>query len=96
MIIHGTPNEAVTDGRSKKLPRPILFRFDSEGLYKTDNADILKRAKPFYRITEELPAIEPDQVLAETPCFTCKKCGAVFTDRGSFLLHHRKDHPKEG
>ena len=95
MIIHGEPNSVVNDGRSKKLPRPILFRFDSEGLYRTDNLDIIKRAKPFFRIEEEVPDIEPDAVLAEKPCFTCKKCGAIFTDRGSFLLHHRKDHKED-
>lgn len=112
MIIHGTPNEIVTDGRSKRLPRPILFRFDSEGLYRTDNADIIKRAKPFFRVTDEdfhqfiqdnsekIKEISDKNIAEEKEnaknaiSYTCKKCGAIFDNRGAFLMHHRKDHGK--
>ena len=98
MIILGEPNTLVSlrtkkFGEIKKKP---LFRFDNNGEYRTNDANIIKKASKHFNVIDEviIESIIPEIIIEEPEVIaikrTCKTCGATFTNVGDFFAHARE------
>lgn len=90
MKFYGKPNELVVtrkyDHKLGRQKQKILFYFDNNGEYETDNPELIEKLKPHFRYEETESA----------PKYTCKKCDFATNNKGELLAHYREKHPKEG
>lgn len=64
------------------------IRFDSNGIYMTDNPKQIKRLKRKFKMIDESEIAKPDAV--DVKKYTCKNCGFMDENKGKFLAHTRK------
>lgn len=81
MRFKGEPNLLVTV-RKPRFGEPKAFRFDNNGIYETDKPTMIKRISALYKAADE-------------PLHRCKKCDFETDNKGVYLAHCRKEHPKE-
>lgn len=108
MKFYGTPNMGVYERRTRKdiarNKRPkLIFRFDSNGEFITDDEKLIPRLVKKFRCEETnttLPAkpIEAEEVeiRTENTLRHCKKCDFVCATQGQLLKHYREEHAKGG
>lgn len=68
------------------------FRFDSNGIYETENPRLIKLLSRKFETAEE--TIKEPEHETENKVFKCKKCNFE-TDNQGILMRHYKDHKKE-
>ena len=108
MKFYGTPNMGVYERKNRKdvgkiKRQKLVFRFDSNGEFITDDEKLIPRLVKKFRCEETnttLPAkpIEAEEVeiRTENTLRHCKKCDFVCATQGELLKHYRENHPKGG
>lgn len=94
MKFYGTPNQLVNI-RERKLGKLVTkpkFRFDENGEYETEDMDLIERLKPHFK--HDNNAVNNEKTIECDKKFICKKCGFETENRGVFLAHCKKEHPK--
>ena len=104
MKFYGTPNMGVYERKNRKdvgkIKRPkLLFRFDSNGEFVTDDEKLIARLLPRFEhdgtiTTVEEKSVEADKV--EINLRHCKKCDFTCETQGQLLKHYREEHAKGG
>lgn len=102
MKFYGTPNMGVYERRTRKdiakNKRPkLIFRFDANGEYVTEDAQLIEKLKRKFRFeeTEAAPATN-SEITEDTKQRHCKKCDFTCETQGELLKHYREQHPKGG
>jgi hypothetical protein len=92
MKFQGTPNLILID---KDTGRKI-GQFDDNGIFECDNPKYFKRLSKFKVVGEDNAETKPQQTTETETKIICKKCGKEFDNKGVYMTHCRKDHPKGG
>ena len=107
MKFYGTPNMGVYEiNRNRREAgniykrRKLLFRFDENGEYVTDDekliARLIKRFKHDETETAKTTTTETTEKTDEIKQRHCKKCEFTCETQGELLKHYREKHPKGG
>lgn len=95
----GQPNMMVKERKKKYFNGEImykpLFRFDEKGEYITDNEQLIEKLKSRFEHTEFESNAPGDKPTEDKKILKCKKCDFE-TDNQGTLMHHYKEHKKEG
>lgn len=66
-----------------------LCQFDENGELETEDTEVIRQLINIYRHDE------PDKKEINTGDAQCKKCGAVFENKGLLMAHYKSNHPKK-
>lgn len=102
VLFKGNPNEFIKD----KYTNKIMFKFDENGEFVTEDLYIISRARNFFdslEIKEEIKNennnVEVEdtnkEVKEEKKEFICKYCNEKFEKKGLLLAHYKKCDKKE-
>lgn len=85
MIFKGGPNQYVFTKKrmGRKNKRILLGKFDENGLFKTDDKDLINKFKLHFKYED-----------AETKTRHCKKCDFTCENQGEIMKHYRLNHKK--
>lgn len=107
MKFYGEPNMGVFEivrkkNGMRKVKRELVFRFDDNGEFVTDDESLIKRLMHRFAHEEGSTAevavekVEETEVKPEVKLRKCKKCDFTCENQGELLAHYRNKHPKEG
>lgn len=84
MKFRGEPNQLVSIMQTpiRKAKRlPVRFRFNSNGIYDTENKYLIEILKRKFEVVDD-------------KTYKCKHCGEEFDNWGKLMAHYREEHPK--
>lgn len=98
MKYYGTPNtliRVVYKVGFERRTRPI-GRFNSEGVFETEDQTLIKRMnKHFAKAEEERPEKSEEKPSTDKTIRHCKKCDYTCETQGQLLKHYREEHKKD-
>lgn len=105
MKFYGAPNMGVYERKNRKdigkNKRPkLVFRFDVNGEFVTENAELIKKLSLRFKhdetiVLEKIKTKATDNTEEIKPMH-CKKCEFTCENNGQLLAHYRNKHPKGG
>lgn len=108
MKFYGEPNMGVFEvvrkkNGMRKVKRELVFRFDENGEYVTNDETLIKRLvrKFGHDDNDNIVEVTADKVddnenKVEVKLRQCKKCDFACESQGELLKHYREKHPKGG
>lgn len=107
MKFYGAPNMSVFEINRKPKDadniyrrKRLLFRFDNNGEFITEDAELIKKLERKFRHDEASVNEEMVEYLEVTPTESklrhCRKCDFACETQGELLRHYREQHPKGG
>lgn len=108
MKFYGEPNMGVFEvvrkkNGMRKVKRELVFRFDENGEYVTNDEMLIKRLvrKFEHDDNDNIVEVTADKVgdnkeQVEVKLRKCKKCDFACESQGELLKHYRENHPKGG
>ena len=79
-----------------KNKRPkLIFRFDENGKYVTEDIALIEKLKRKFRYDEIEIENKEIEIKSENSLRHCKKCDFTCETQGQLLKHYREEHTKE-
>ena len=100
MKFYGLPNMGVYERKTRrdivKNKRPkLIFRFDENGKYVTEDIALIEKLKRKFRYDEIEIENKEIEIKSENSLRHCKKCDFTCETQGQLLKHYRESHTKE-
>ena len=100
MKFYGLPNMGVYERKTRrdiiKNKRPkLIFRFDENGKYVTEDIALIEKLKRKFRYDEIEIENKEIEIKSENSLRHCKKCEFTCETQGQLLKHYRESHTKE-
>ena len=100
MKFYGLPDMGVYERKTRrdiiKNKRPkLIFRFDENGKYVTEDIALIEKLKRKFRYDEIEIENKEIEIKSENSLRHCKKCDFTCETQGQLLKHYRESHTKE-
>jgi len=96
-------NRSRKDAGNLYKKRKLIFAFDENGEYSTENAELIVKLKRKFqydeseiKVEENLNIVEESGIKVEINLRHCKKCDFTCETQGELLKHYREQHIKGG